>query len=141
MKRCWRNWSASSSTSSLAHVTRFDGQLPGPKHLQFSFNDASLSNSASTHELERNFKFQNNNHYFKKLLRARAGEQSHKLEREYSSEKKGMMNPIKLNIFPFSALFNLLLGTPHEPSKNKLVWFDKTPRFSEVIVAHVHSLV
>jgi hypothetical protein len=30
-----RNCSASSSTNSLAHVTRFDGQLPGPKHLHF----------------------------------------------------------------------------------------------------------
>lgn len=34
-----RNCSASSSTNSLAHVTRFDGQLPGPKHLHFLYSD------------------------------------------------------------------------------------------------------
>lgn len=34
MKLCNRNWSASSSTSSLHHITRLEGQLPGPKHLR-----------------------------------------------------------------------------------------------------------
>lgn len=39
MKLCMRNCSDSSSISSLHHVTRFDGQLPGPKHLQFWSSD------------------------------------------------------------------------------------------------------